>query len=236
MKKILIIAAKELGLLFRSPIAYVALIVMMCVFNVFFYMIVSQNQEASLRDIFKVMEFMFIFFIPLLTMKVFSEEYKSGSIEFLMTAPVTNTAIVCGKYLGSLLFFTLFIGLTFVYYIILEVFSAPDQLAVLSGYFGVWCEGAFFLSIGVMTSSWTRNQIIAAIFSYIIILSLYMVMTLLPYLNGSLEGVVRYMCTLTHIENFVSGIIHTSDVVYYLTGVVVCLMLTQIKIENRLWR
>lgn len=236
MKKVLIIAMKEFGQLFKSPIAYVALIVMVGVFNVFFYMIIDQNQEASLRDVFKVMEFMFIFFIPLLTMKIFSDEYKTGTIEFLMTAPVSNTAIVLGKYIGSLLFFSMLICFTFVYYLILEVFSSPDRMAIWSGYFGVWLEGAFFLSIGVMTSSWSRNQIVSAIFSYVIILGLYMLMSLVPLLNGMPESILRYVCTLTHIDNFVTGIVHMSDIIYYISGILLCLIITQVKIENRLWR
>ena len=101
MNKVFAIAKKELTAYFKLPIAYIVLILTISVFNVFFYMIIDQNREASLRDIFKVMEFMFVFLIPLLTMKIFSEEKLTGTIEFLMTSPITNTAIVLGKYLGS---------------------------------------------------------------------------------------------------------------------------------------
>ncbi|MCQ9206255.1 MAG: ABC transporter permease, partial [Omnitrophica bacterium] len=133
MNKIFAIAKKELKSYFHSPIAYIVLIITISVFNIFFFMIIDQNREATLRDVFKVMEFLFIFIIPLLTMKVFSEEKFTGTMEFLMTTPTTNTAIVLGKYLGSLIFFTLIIGLTSSYYFIIEFFGQPDKLAILTG-------------------------------------------------------------------------------------------------------
>ena len=98
MSKILSIAKKELMTYFKSPIAYIILILTITIFNIFFFMIIDQNREVSLRDIFQVMEFMFVFLVPLLTMRMFSEEKLTGTMEFLMTAPLTNTAIVLGKY------------------------------------------------------------------------------------------------------------------------------------------
>ena len=112
MNKIITIAKKELKAYFGSPIAYIFLIITISIFNIFFFLIIDQNREATLRDVFKFMEFLFIFIIPLLTMKVFAEEKFTGTMEFLMTTPTTNTSIVLGKYLGSLIFFTLVVGLT----------------------------------------------------------------------------------------------------------------------------
>ena len=120
MNKIMIIAKKELAVFFKSPIAYIILILTTAIFNVFFVMSIDGKGEASLRDVFKVMEFMFVFIIPLLTMRVFSEEKLTGTMEFLMSTPTTNTAIVLGKYLGSLIFSTLMIAVTAIYYVIIE--------------------------------------------------------------------------------------------------------------------
>ena len=128
MSKIIAIAKKELKTYFKSPIAYIVLIITISIFNIFFFLIVDENKEASLRDVFKVMEFMFIFIVPLLTMRMFAEEKFSGTMEFLMTTPTTNTAIVLGKYLGCLMFFTLITGMTLGYYFIIEFFSNPDRL------------------------------------------------------------------------------------------------------------
>ena len=236
MNKVFAIAKKELTAYFKSPIAYIVLILTISVFNVFFYMIIDQNREASLRDVFKVMEFMFVFLIPLLTMKIFSEEKLTGTIEFLMTSPITNTAIVLGKYLGSLIFFTLIIIMTVTYYFIIEYFGQPDRMSILTGFLGIWLEGSFFLAIGILTSSWTRNQIIAAISSYAILFSLYFSISFTNSLSGPMEAVVRYAGTWSHLGNFTVGLITIADVVYYLSGIIFCLILTRFGIENRLWR
>jgi ABC-2 type transport system permease protein len=236
MNKVFAIAKKELTAYFKSPIAYIVLILTISVFNVFFYMIIDQNREASLRDVFKVMEFMFVFLIPLLTMKIFSEEKLTGTIEFLMTSPITNTAIVLGKYLGSLIFFTLIIIMTVTYYFIIEYFGQPDRASILTGFLGIWLEGSFFLAIGILTSSWTRNQIIASISSYAILFSLYFSISFTNSLSGPIETVVRYAGTWSHLGNFTVGLITIADVVYYLSGIIFCLILTRFGIENRLWR
>ena len=236
MNKVFAIAKKELTAYFKSPIAYIVLILTISVFNVFFYMIIDQNREASLRDVFKVMEFMFVFLIPLLTMKIFSEEKLTGTIEFLMTSPITNTAIVLGKYLGSLIFFTLIIIMTVTYYFIIEYFGQPDRMSILTGFLGIWLEGSFFLAIGILTSSWTRNQIIAAISSYAILFLLYFSISFTNSLSGPMEAVVRYAGTWSHLGNFTVGLITVADVVYYLSGIICCLILTRFGIENRLWR
>jgi ABC-2 type transport system permease protein len=236
MNKVFIIAKKELKAYFRSPIAYIVLIITISVFNIFFFMIIDQNKEATLRDVFKIMEFLFIFIVPLLTMKVFSEEKLSGTMEFLMTTPTTNTAIVLGKYLGSLIFFTLIIGLTTSYYFIIEFFTQPDRLTILTGYSGIWLEGALFIAIGILASSWTKNQIIAAMSSYVILFLLYFSISFIKYFNGLAQDLIRYIGTWSHAENFAVGLLTTADLVYYLSGILICIGLTRLSIENRLWR
>lgn len=236
MNKILAIAKKELKTYFKSPVAYIVLIIIISVFNIFFFLLISENREATLRDVFKAMEFLFVFIVPLLTMRVFSEEKLSGTMEFLMTTPTTNTAIVLGKYLGSLIFFTLIIAMTSSYYFIIEFFGQPDRLAVLTGYLGIWLEGALFISIGILTSSWTGNPIIAAISSYVILFLLYFSISFVKYSSGMTEILIRYIGTWTHAENFSLGLITTTGMVYYLSGIFICILLTRLSIENRLWR
>jgi len=236
MSKIMAIAKKELATYFKSPIAYVVLVLTIVIFNLFFFLIVEENREANLRDVFKVMEFLFIFIVPLLTMKIFAEEKASGTMEFLMTTPTTNTAIVLGKYLGSVLFFSFLLGLTTIYYFIIEFFGQPGRLTIVSGYLGIWLEGALFISIGMLASSWTKNQIIAAISAYMMLFLLYFSTGFIKYFSGTAELLIRYAGTWSHAENFITGLITTSDLVYYLTGILICIMLTRLSIENRLWR
>ncbi|MFH1360827.1 MAG: ABC transporter permease subunit [Candidatus Omnitrophota bacterium] len=236
MRKTFTIAAKELGCYFKSPIAYITLIIAISIFNVFFYLIIDQNREASLRDMFKLMEFLFVFIVPLLTMRIFAEEKRSGTIEFLMTAPVTNGTIVLGKYLGSLIFFTVIVGLTGAYYFIMNYFAKPDQWTMLAGYLGIWLEGALFVAIGLLTSSWTKNQLIAAITSYVILLGLYFSITFIMYFHGLAEEIIRYISVWSHTQNLFSGLILTQDLVYFISGITFCLILTRLSIDTRIWK
>lgn len=236
MSKIFVIMKKELRDYFGSPIAGVSLFVTFVIFNIFFYMIVDQEGEATLRDIFKVMEFMFIFIIPIFTMKLFSEEKQNGTMEFLMTTPTTNTQIVLGKYLGSLVFFSVFILLSSIYYIILEMYSDPDKIAILSGYLGLWIQSAFFIAVGMLLSSWSKSQIVAAISSYVVLFLFYFSLSFEQYVNEWVGLMIRCVGAAWHAENFMVGMIHLSDIVYFLTGIFFCITLTRLSIENRLWR
>lgn len=236
MNKVLALTKKELHSYFSSPIAYIILIASLSLFNILFFMIIDQNREVSLRDIFQVMEFMFIFIIPLLTMKLFAEEKANGTMEFLLTSPLTPTMIVLGKYLSMLIFYSLLIGLTGVYYFIVEYFGNPDPYSILSGYVGIWLEGAFFIAIGLLTSSWTRNQVIAAMTSYLILFLLYFSITFTKYFTGFAENFLIQFSTRTHLENFAIGMITANDVIYYLSGILLCLVLTRLSIDHRLWQ
>ncbi len=197
-------------------------------------MIIDQNKEVSLRDIFHVMEFMFIFIVPLMTMKMFSEEKSTGTIEFLMTSPLTNTSIVLGKYLGVLAFFSILILVTFVYYGVIEYFGNPDLMTIFAGYLGIWLEGALFIAIGMMASSWTRNQIIAAMVSYALLFSQYLATVFATYFSGSAELFIQQLSAMNHLANFAVGIITLGDITYYLSGILICIVLTRLSIENRL--
>lgn len=235
MNKIFALTKKELYSYFSSPIAYIILIMMLSLFNIFFFLIIDQNREVSLRDVFQLMEFMLVFFIPLLTMRLFSEEKSNGTMEFLLTAPLTLGMIVLGKYFSMLIFFSLLIVLTGSYYFIVEYFGEPDTYSMLSGYLGIWLEGAFFIAVGLLASSWTSNQIIAAMVSYLILFSLYFSTSFTQYVSGSAENFLIQLSTHTHLENFAIGIITPSDVVYFVAGIVLCLVLTRLSIDNRLW-
>jgi len=236
MNKIIALTKKELHGYFSSAIAYIILISMLSVFNIFFYMIISQNGEASLRDVFQAMEFMLVFFIPLLTMKVFSEEKSNGTMEFLLTAPLSYSMIVIGKYLSLLTFYSILIGMTTSYYLIIAYFGNPDPLSTFSGYLGIWLEGAFFIAIGLLVSSWTGNQIVAAMVSYIVLFFLYFANSFNQTVSGASEEFLLQLSTRTHLENFAVGIITPQDIVYYVMGTILCLILTRFSIDNRLWQ
>lgn len=234
--KFLTIAAKELAASFKSPIAAIVLIITITTFNIFFFVIIDQNQEATLRDIFKLMEFMFVFIVPLFTMKMFAEEKRAGTMEFLMTCPVSKNAVVLGKYLGGLSFLTILIGLTTVYYFIIGYFAQPDRLAAASGYLGIWLEGALFVAVGMLVSSWTKNQIIAAIGTYAVLFTLYFSIAFMKYFQNTTAEVIRHLSVWSHAENLSAGLITSADIVYYLSGIIFFILLTRLSIEDRLWK
>jgi len=233
MKKTLSIAFKELNAYFKSPTAYIVLIVAVSVFNFFFFMIIDQSREASLRDMFKLMEFMFIFIAPILTMRSLAEEKRTGTIEFLKTCPLGSWPIVLGKYLASLLFFLILIGITFLYYVIIEFFASPDRLTIFIGYFGIILEGALFLAIGTLLSSLTQSQIIAAIGSYLVLFMLYFSITFIKFTSGKLYAFIQFISVWSHAENFYAGLFTLNDLTYYVTGILLCLSLTYLSIERR---
>lgn len=236
MNKIFHIALKEFKVTFQSPVAYILLCLSLVVFNIFFFIIIDENREATLRDVFTLMEFMLVFLIPLITMKSIAYENDSGTMEFLKTTPTSNAVIIFGKYFGSLIFFTVMIVLTGPYYLIIEFFGTPDRLSLIIGYFGIWLEGAFFVSIGVMTSSFTKSQVLAAMSSYIMILLIYFSLSFTKYISGPAAEILKYSNVMTHSHNLFSGLIVTTDLVYFLSGIFLCLTISRVCIEDKLWR
>ncbi len=232
MNKILSLALKELKVFFTSSVAYIVLIVTLSVFHFFFFLIIEENREATLRDVFSVMEFLFIFIVPLLTMKSLAQEKETGTMEFLLTTPLTPSQLILGKYLGSLLFLTILILFTGVYYFIIEYYGTPDTFSSAAGYLGIWLEAALFVAIGIMASSWTSSQVIASISAYAILFLLYFSIGITHYFHGTLETLIRYLSTWSHSENFFAGLIRTADIVYYLSGIFLCLTLTRISFKD----
>ncbi|MBF0483105.1 MAG: ABC transporter permease subunit [Candidatus Omnitrophica bacterium] len=233
MRKINAIAFKELTALFGSPLAYVVLFLSTAVFNIFFFMIIDQNREAHLKDIFTVMEFLLVFFVPIFTMKSFAEENASGTMEFLLTAPVRKIEIVLGKFAGIKIFLFCVIAPTFVYYFIFSHFADFDKVTALWGYLGIWLEVNFFAAIGLFISSLCRSQVVAAMSTYVILFILYFSMSFKMYVEGKLNVLVSYIAVMSHSENFFTGIFLLSDVVYFLSGIIFFLLLTRLMLNRQ---
>ncbi len=228
MKKSWVIAKKEFVSYFHSPGGYIILVVLLAIFNTFFYVILDQNREATLRDMFALMEFMFVFVVPLLTMHLLAAERRNGTLELLKTSPITETDIVLGKFLGAGLFLLVLILCTLSYYVILEIFSSPDRMTTLCGYLGLILEGGLFLAIGLMTSSLTKNHVIAAIVSYGILFCFYFSISFIKYLPDKLGSVIQYLSFWDHTRNLSSGLLTIADIFYSLSGTIFFLFLTQI--------
>ncbi len=232
--KIFAIASKEIKAFFRGPMGCIVLTITISIFNVLFYCIVSDNKEATLRDVFQAMEFMFIFIVPLITMRLFAEEKMAGTMEFLLTTPTKTSDFVLGKYLGSLLILVLLISVIPVYFLIMNAYGKVDVMAAWAGFLGIFLEGAFFMALGLLTSAWTRSHVVAALCSYAILFLLYFSMIFASYLPaGFWQDGLKYFSTFSHLENFSIGVISLGDILYYTAGILVCLYLTRYHVDPR---
>lgn len=227
MRKILAIANKELSAYFNSTVAYIILIIIFSTFNIFFYIIIDENAEATLRDVFRVMEFMFIFIMPILTMKLWAEEKQAGTVEFLKTTPTPVAELVAGKYVGIMVFVSIIIALSGIYFAILEIFATPDIASSLVGYVGLWLEAAFFAAVGLMCSTWTKSQVVAALCSYFILLMLYFGQALEKYASAGLQLIINAVSLMNHSTNLFSGLIVSADLIYFVSGIALSLFIAQ---------
>ncbi len=248
MRKIAPLFAKEIRSYFYSPIAYVVLVVFLAFNGFIFFLIMSALNDPRMPREGSAMQLFFggtIFFYLLLTvaasvitMRLIAEERKSGTIEVLMTAPITDWDLVLSKYLGAMAFY-LFLWLpTISYVIVLRRYSEIDMGPVCSGYLGIVLFGGMSLAVGLLCSAVTRNQIVAAISSFVIITVLWTLGIFKSFAAGTLaQGFFSYVNILDQFfEGFSKGIVDTRVLVYYVSSIVLCLFLTVKLVESRKWR
>jgi len=187
----------------------------------------------SLRNLSVIL----LLIVPILTMRTLAEERKQKTSELLLTSPVTVTQIVLGKYCAVLALYALMLGLTLYMPLLLSRFGVISWWPVLSSYLGLFLVGAVFLSVGLLASSLTENQMIAAITSF----SLLLVMWLLGWAgavtaDSQFGTLLTNLSILQHLNNFLQGLIDTKDVVYLLGLVAIGLFLTHRVLESQRWR
>jgi ABC-2 type transport system permease protein len=236
MRKISIIAAKELKTYFLSPIAYVVILFFWFIASFFFYVILYQTQEASLRYVFGNMAVVILFIVPLITMRLLSEEVRSGTIETLTTDPVTDLDVVLGKYFGVFLFYITLLLPTGIYLAILSWLGNPDWGEVISGYTGLLCLGAFFLSAGILCSSLSKNQIVSGVICLVFLLILWVIGMAAEGHDSLWAKIVKYISVFDHFEDFTKGVLNTQHISYYLSSTILFLFLTVRNLETRRWK
>ncbi len=240
---------RELASYFLTPVAYVVVIVFLLVTGFNFYLLVDlmSSERVSITEVMGQLFGSVLFFwpsfllvIPILTMRVFAEEKRSGTIETLMTAPVTDTAVVLAKYFAALTFFLVMWLPTLSYGFILEYFSAEsaplDLGPMLGGYLGAVLLGMFYLSIGVFCSAMTRSQLVSAVACFALMCLLFYFGFLHYFTNQDwLREASSYSSGVLHQLEFTRGILDTRPVVFYLSGTVVMLFFTIRILEARRW-
>ena len=242
MKNAPSIFTREMKAYFVSPIAYVALIVFVLLSGYFFeryFNWASRYQgEASMRVTIHNISITMLLVVPLITMRLFSEEKRSGTIEILMTSPVTETEAVLGKFAASLVLFVIMLVLTFTgpLFFIMYSTSTPDVAAMAVGYLGLFLLGTACLSLGVVASAITKNQIVAALISFVVLLGLWII----NWTSGSVGGlwgkVLSSISLMEHFEDFSKGILDTKHIVYYVSFACFCLFLAIKLVQSAKWK
>jgi len=195
----------------------------------------STFSETSLRDFLNYGVYFLLLFAAVLTMRLIAEERKIGTIELLLTAPVRDSEIIIGKFLGSLGLLTVMLGLTLYYPLMLIIFGDPDIGPIFTGYLGLYLLGVCCLSIGIFASTVTNNQIVSAVLAGLILFALWFVGTAASFLPENIGEIVSYFSFSTYYTDFITGIIDTRGIVFYLSISVLFLFLSIRSLENSRW-
>ncbi|MCL4459740.1 MAG: ABC transporter permease [Chloroflexi bacterium] len=236
MRNILALTEKEIKTYFVSPVAYVVMAAFLVVTGFFFAAIISALREASMRYLFYNMSIILLLLSPIITMRLLAEEQRSGTIELLLTNPVRDAEVVLGKFLASLALFILMLVPTALYSLLLFTYGDPDGGPIITGYIGLLLIGAAFLSFGLLASSLTQNQIIAAVISFGGLLVFWFIDALSGILGQTLSGVLDYLSLAQHFYDFPKGVIESQHIVFYVSFIIACLFLTTRSLETRRWR
>ena len=237
MRVSLAIAWKEIQTYFTSPMGYIVALVFVAWTGFWFGDSLSELfPEASVEGYLRPSAFILILLAPALTMRLLAEEQKLGTVELLLTAPVRDWEVVAGKFLASLFFFIGTLALTLFYLVLLYAFGNPDSGPVWSAYLGLMLYGATALSIGLLASSLTNNQLVALVVGFGIILILYYIDRASTLVDGVGSTIISQISLNAHLEDFTLGVVDTNHIVYYITVTAIFLFLTVRSVETRRWR
>jgi ABC-2 type transport system permease protein len=256
MSNVIAIARKEFRAYFASPIAYIIIGLFAALFGVFYYVILDYFVRQSLqmgqmgmggpqsmnvnqqfiRPLLGQASVIVLFIMPMITMRTYAEEKRSGTIELLLTSPLSDWHIILGKFLGALSLYALMLGVTVVYIAILFLYGNPDWRPIVVGYLGLLLLGASFLSIGLLISSFTKNQIVAGVMTFAVLLLLWVINWLGNFGGPTMQAVLSYLSITDHFDDFSKGVIDTKHLVYYLSFITLGLFLTAKSVDSERWR
>ncbi len=216
-KPAIIIMKRELKAYFTAPVAYIVTALFLIISGILFYSVFFLQDRAELRQYFSLLPVLLSFFIPALTMRCFAEERRVGSIETLMTLPVTEVDVVTGKYLASFLGTLIMLAPTLFYILPAAIFGSPDFGPIIGGFVGAIFLCASFTAIGLFATSVTKNQIIAFFTGFIICIALTMVDSFLIFLPSPIVSLLSYLSASGHFTSISRGILDTRDVIYFIS-------------------
>jgi ABC-2 type transport system permease protein len=245
---------KELLLYFTSPVAYVVFTIFLLIVGYFFYSIFAFFSTASMqaamnpafardlnvtdgvmRPLFSNISVILLLLMPIVTMRLFAEERKSGTIELLLTYPVRDGAVLIGKYLAAFALYGVMLAATLLYPAIVLYFARLEWGPLLTGYLGLVLLGGTFLAVGLLSSSLTENQIVAAISTFGVLLILWVINWSADYAGGLTGKILSHLSIIEHFESFSRGVLDSRDVIYYVNFMILALFLTLRSLEARRW-
>jgi ABC-2 type transport system permease protein len=255
MRNILAIANKELRSYFASPIAYIVIGVFALLYGYFYiailYFFVRQGMQMNqfgagggqsmninqqfIRPLLSNVTILILFMLPAITMRSYAEEKRSGTIELLLTSPITDFQIVIGKFLGALALYAVMLSVTLIHMVILFVYGRPEWKPLLTAYVGLLLFGGCFIAVGLFISTLTKNQVVAFMVTFGVFLSLW-VITWLGSSFPPIEPLMTYLSIIDHFEDFSKGIIDTTHVIYYVSFITFGLFLTAKSVDSERWR
>jgi ABC-2 type transport system permease protein len=254
MRNVMAIAGRELRSYFASPIAYVVIGFFALVFGWMYVGIMTwfvqqgtqmgmgmgpQNlnvNQQMIRPLLLNMTVVFLFVLPLITMRTYSEEKRSGTMELLLTSPITDVEIILGKFFGALALYAVMLAVTVIHFGLLFWFGRPEWKPLLTAYLGLLLFGASFISIGLFISSLTRNQIVAGAATFAVFLLLWIIDWIGASFGPTAENVFKYLSMTGHLDDFIKGVIDTKHLVYYVSFIIFGLFLTARSVDTERWR
>jgi ABC-2 type transport system permease protein len=254
MRNVLIIWRKELRSYFVSPVAYILLAMFAIIFGFFFWnslgyfvymgmesqmrgqpMPMNLNEEL-IRPLLSNISVVGLFLIPMITMRLFAEEKRTGTIELLVTSPIRDVEVILGKWLAAVSLYACMLLLTAVNFAFLFKYGHPDWKPLAIGYLGLLLQAGALLAIGTFISTLTKNQIVAGAATFGVCLLLWVLEWVSGYETATWARVLSYMSVITHFESFAKGVLATKDAVYYVTVIFLSLFLTARSMESLRWR
>ncbi|MGE0448225.1 MAG: ABC transporter permease subunit [Vicinamibacterales bacterium] len=254
MNNVLAIAHKELRSYFASPIAYVVIGLFALLYG-YFYAVMLQyfvragmnmtpmmGQQAlninqdMLRPVLQNVTVLLLFVLPAMTMRTYSEERRSGTIELLLTSPVTDWQVVLGKYLGAMTLYLVMLSVTLIHLAVLFVYGSPEVKPLFAAYLGLLLLGGTFLSVGLFISTLTTNQIVSYIVTFSVFLLLWVINWFGSFSSGMLADFTSYLSIVEHFDDFSKGVIDTTHIIYYLSMITFGLFLTAKSVDSERWR
>jgi ABC-2 type transport system permease protein len=248
------IARKELNSYFRSPIAYGVMAFFALIAGYFFYVavvyFVRRGLESSMmgqsfpmdlnefviRPVFSNISVIGLFLIPMITMRLFAEEKRTGTIELLVTSPLTDLEIILGKWTAALLLYASMLGISLLSMALLFAYGKPDWKPIVVGYLGLLLLGGALLSIGTFISTCTKNQIVAGVAGFAVCLLLWVLDWASSFETSVTSRVVSYLSVLQHFDSFSKGVLDLKDIVFYVSVIFFGLFLTARSLESLRWR